>query len=765
MAGLIGQRFGPYEIISLLGEGGMAAVYRARQTLAGSVHREVAIKVIQARLANREEFVVRFQREAQTIMSLSHAHILKVFDFGQQADLIYLVMELLRGGSLAERIEKGALPLAETSRLLDQIASALDFAHSRGIIHRDLKPQNVLLDESGNTFLGDFGIVKLLNESNALTQSGALVGTPAYMAPEQWQTGAVDARVDIYSLGVMLYQMVSGRIPFAADTPFQMMHMHIYERPPSVRSQQTDLPAALDQILDRALAKNPEERYQSAGALASDFKAVVANTPRIIQPPPAINDLSTGTYVGSAENIPTAPPQLPPSVPTFPRRRSRIIAGLIGMLIVAAAAVFLIVPRLQMSGPGTTPTSNTLIAAVPTTALSATATNMMVATSSIGTSPASPSPLILAQANTATLVPPTNTPMAQATTPPANSPLPPTIALIVSSTALPPTATLVPPTVTATLTDTVTIAPTFTPLPPSATPTNTPDNTPSPSFTPTVTGTPTTAPTFTPLPPSATLTNTPDSTPSPTTAPTLTPTIGMTATRGPGDMRTDTAGIAQIYVPAGCFAMGSQGNDKDELPIHRVCITHSFWLDRYEISVDAFAQYLTRTGAKEGKASPANFDSVLQPRVNVSWLEATAYAKWRACRLPTEAEWEWASRGPQTTTWPWGDDRTPDKANTAETKPDRTADVNGFDNGRSWVGANQMAGNVWEWVNDWYDEKYYTSSPANDPQGPTSAKQFRILRGGSFRQDLLAARGSDRYWAPPDGRADFVGFRVACSAE
>ena len=279
MPNLVGQTLGPYALISLLGKGGMATVYRARQTLAGRVQREVAVKVIESELALNQEFVARFEREAQTIISLSHAHILKVFDYGQQGEMLYLVMELLSGGSLADRIRAGTLTWEDASRILDQIADAFDYAHSKGIIHRDLKPQNVLLDEAGNAYLSDFGIAKLLDETTGLTQSGTAMGTPAYMAPEQWQGGKIDALSDVYSLGVMLYEMVNGQVPFQGDTPFRVMYQHLYERPPSVRSLRPDLPPGLDQVFERALAKSPTERYQSASALAADFKSTALAMP------------------------------------------------------------------------------------------------------------------------------------------------------------------------------------------------------------------------------------------------------------------------------------------------------------------------------------------------------------------------------------------------------------------------------------------------------------------------------------------------------
>ena len=294
---MIGHSIDSYEIISLLGKGGMAEVYHARQHLAGHIHREVALKLMTTELSANPEFVRRFEHEAEMQMSLSHPYILKAFDYGQHEDTVYLVMELLSGGTLVDRIRQGALPLAQISQWLEQIAHALDYAHSQNIIHCDLKPQNVLLDASGNAFLSDFGISRLINDiANANADDGrSVVGTPSYMAPEQWNGEKVDAKTDLYALGVVLFEMITGRVPFVSDGAYQAMHQHLYHPPPSAQMIRPGLPAAIDHILYKALAKVPEERYPSAMALSDDFGAIVHRLDQtvVIASPPPIESASS----------------------------------------------------------------------------------------------------------------------------------------------------------------------------------------------------------------------------------------------------------------------------------------------------------------------------------------------------------------------------------------------------------------------------------------------------------------------------------------
>ncbi|MEQ8674148.1 MAG: protein kinase [Aggregatilineales bacterium] len=272
MSDLIGQSFGQYDIKSVLGRGGMAIVYRATQT---SMKRDVAIKIMSSELSGDEEFVSRFEREAQFFAALQHPHILPVIDFGESGENIFIVMRLVEGGGLDELLRKGALSLPQTARMVGQIGGALTFAHQKGIIHRDLKPNNVLLDEDRNTYLTDFGLAKMAEGTTRLTRTDAIMGTPTYMAPEQWTGRDVDFRADIYALGVMTYEMITGQLPFEGDTSYVLMYKHMNEDPVALREHMADLPRAVEDVVMRALAKDPDERYQSAESLANALKDAV----------------------------------------------------------------------------------------------------------------------------------------------------------------------------------------------------------------------------------------------------------------------------------------------------------------------------------------------------------------------------------------------------------------------------------------------------------------------------------------------------------
>jgi len=295
-----------YEITALIGKGGMATVYKGYQS---EIDRYVAIKVLPPHPGQDEQFIERFRLEARTIARLQHPHILPLYDYGTQDDVLYLVMAYMDGGSLNDRIRKnGALPPVEVERLLGQVASALDYAHRQGIIHRDIKPDNILLDREGFALLADFGIVKIIEAGGSgLTVTGGLMGTPAYMSPEQGQGLSIDQRSDIYSLGVVVYEMLTGKPPYTADTPMQLVFKQINAPVPDIRSVRPDFPERLSEIIRRVLAKDPNDRYDSAGALLSDFKSALNENGFATLLDPAGTGFRVGTPPTSSTSSTRAP--------------------------------------------------------------------------------------------------------------------------------------------------------------------------------------------------------------------------------------------------------------------------------------------------------------------------------------------------------------------------------------------------------------------------------------------------------------------------
>lgn len=272
MSEFIGRNLGPYRITEQLGMGGMATVYKAYQP---SMDRYVAIKVLPQHFASDPTFVGRFEQEAKVIAKLENARILPVYDYGESDGITYIVMRYLEGGTLSERLQSGPLNLDEIARIIGQVAEGLDYAHKRGVIHRDMKPSNIMLDHSGDVYITDFGISKLVEGTAQFTGSG-IIGTPAYISPEQGLGQPVDHRTDIYSLGVVLYQLATNDVPFHAETPMAVVIKHIHEPLPLPRSINPELPETVETVILKALAKDPDARYQSCGDLAKALKKAVS---------------------------------------------------------------------------------------------------------------------------------------------------------------------------------------------------------------------------------------------------------------------------------------------------------------------------------------------------------------------------------------------------------------------------------------------------------------------------------------------------------
>lgn len=275
---LIGHQLGKYTLTQLLGMGGMASVYASYQE---AVKRPVAIKVLPPQLALTPGYAERFIREVELAASLEHPHILPIYDYGTDKGMSYIVMRLLTGGALDARIREFNKPsISEALQVLRQIGDALDYAHRRGIIHRDLKSSNVMFDSEGNAYLADFGIAKALDgNTTGLTGTGQVVGTPSYMSPEQWRGDNVDSRSDIYAFGVMAYDLLTGRLPFAAPTPHAMMYKHLTEQPPPPALIDPSLPSGVNEILIKALAKDPQTRYSTATEMVQALEKAIKEEP------------------------------------------------------------------------------------------------------------------------------------------------------------------------------------------------------------------------------------------------------------------------------------------------------------------------------------------------------------------------------------------------------------------------------------------------------------------------------------------------------
>ena len=400
---LLGKTLGTCVLESLIGQGGMGAVYLAKQIRPS---RYVAVKILLPMVTSdsqtNKEFLVRFRQEADVIARLDHINIMPIYEYGEQDGLAYLVMPRLPGGSLRDLLaQKGALPLQDAAIYINQAASALDYAHAHGVIHRDLKPGNFLIHQDGRLVLADFGIARIVQESDStvranLTRTGTLLGTPEYMAPEMIMGEQIDARADIYALGIVLFQMLSGHVPFQGNTPFAIANKQLQEPTPLLHQINTAIPPAVDAVIQKALAKRREDRYISAGAMAQDLRTAIAipyslsqdeirNAPTVLSPPrpvvatpsndrltpPPINPtipvqtqsalptiLSNNTAGSrSAPNAQTSPVTPYPTTPAPSRQQPLLL--FIGLLLVLILVIGGILVGLQLSkGPATSNVTN-----------------------------------------------------------------------------------------------------------------------------------------------------------------------------------------------------------------------------------------------------------------------------------------------------------------------------------------------------------------------------------------------------------------------
>jgi serine/threonine protein kinase len=386
MTSLNGQSFGRYHILEQLGEGGMATVYKAYDT---RLEREVAVKVIrvdQFAPAILAQILKRFEREAKAMALLTHPNIVHVNDYGDQDGIPYLVMDYLPGGTLKQLLKGKPMPWQDAAKLLLPMADALAYAHKRNILHRDVKPGNILMAENDRPMLTDFGIAKILDleQGQTLTGTGVGIGTPEYMSPEQGLGRGVDARTDIYSLGVVLYELVTGRKPYTADTPMAVVDKHVHDPLPRPSQVLPGLPDAVEKLLLKMLAKSPDDRYPSMAAVTAALEGLLsgAGVPTQLGLTQPVDQGARATMGAMA--VPASPPQkvepktsiTPEKKPKLARWQIGITVGVVGLLCLGllVAGVLYAVDRSGVFSESTVPveTTSTSLELAPRTEVVAT---------------------------------------------------------------------------------------------------------------------------------------------------------------------------------------------------------------------------------------------------------------------------------------------------------------------------------------------------------------------------------------------------------
>ena len=704
-----------YRIDEKIGQGGMGKVYRATHIHMDTV---VAVKVLHAELASDHIALERFRREARAAAQLHHPNVVAVTDFGVTLDnsTAYLVMEFLQGADLRESIkQKKRMEYQDTFFILQQVCSALEEAHAKGIVHRDLKPDNIWLvkgtDSIEQVKVLDFGIAKLKTTTDMikLTQQGIIVGTPHYMSPEQCRGEELDARSDIYSLGVIVYEMLTGQVPFQAPTPVGVVIKHASERPHPLHYLRAEIPWQIEEIVLRSLEKKREDRQDSALELAREFENAISDA--------GIEIKMSGTHILHSPflgpNYSSGMRRIePPPVPPDPR-------------------------RVEPPPPTVKPTEPIGGAAMAVLQDQFRPANETVGNPSLNGSEPRPTPFIPHATNLAPDGPPTPAPPDRSYSPAdrSYSPADRSYSPERSTTrdrSYPPELSI------------------------------NPDRSHSPERWATGDN------------PAAGMATGPlgnvkalirDHKKHLIIAGLISVALVVAViyfkalmsmdSKGPEVPPAPPAPAGMVFVRGGDkFLMGTDDTKGKEWsqPMHEIRV-ESFFIDKTEVSNEDYYGFVKATGHtppadwKNGQPRPG---TAKLPVVNVSWKDAKDYAEWAGKRLPTEVEWEYAARG---MAGPWKRDWSTLQSNLKESGHGQPVAVGSYQEGRSWCGAADMIGNVFEWVGSDLTP-YPKSSLRPDPR-------FKIYRGGAFDTSTEELLTTNRYFDTPDKKRLNLGFRCA----
>ena len=697
----IGTRLGHYRILALLGRGGMADVYTAEDERLG---REVALKAVPPEFARDPERVERFRREVRAAARLSHPNIVTVYEFGQGDGLHFYTMALMPGGDLKALIRANPEGMAEdeTRAVASAVARALNYAHRHGFVHRDVKPENILFGEEGTPQLTDFGIARVMGSETRMTATGMSIGSPHYMSPEQARGLAVDGRSDLYSLGVVLYEMLTGRLPFNAADTFAVAYSHINDPVPELPR---DL-AGWQPVVERLLAKSPEDRYATAGELAQVLAAEALPPPPATRVVPVRQEVESkrrldegATRVTSESNpvlggdaflvvetTPSGAQVLVDDQPVgkTPLERSDIRAGMRAVTLLHPHYETVHLADRKFEEGVVLRLERVLKRRVGRLTVMATPRQAWVEVAGKRMAEATPVTLedLPAGRVRVRLGAPDHRPSVVEVEIPNNG-------LVRLERELEPIAQL--------------------------------------------------APILEPESPVATVTI--------------------------GQKFRVFDGMEFVWVPAGEFLMGwtSHLGKDDEKPVTRVRISHGFWMGKYQVTQ---AQWQAVMGNNPSRFKEYGSDC---PVENVSWNDVGAFLRklnesaGGKYRLPTEAEWEYTARaGTETDTYagnitePRGNDPGLNRIGWYDENSSGGAHPVGQKSPNAF-GLHDMLGNVWEWVGDWYGA--YPGGAVTNPKGPASGSS-RVARGGSWGNFAWHCRSALRRSLAPENHMGYLGFRL-----